>query len=255
MISVAITLALWPLMNQPYMHRILLGFVGGVLYEGISFPLWRVLRYTDYSSQKPLQATTSYLALGLSTVSLWIGANFVLFYLISSDNDISWLRPLVPLLVLIGSLLFTILALIYHKWLLEIRARENEMELDEMEKSLEQQTSEKPKELIERIAIKVGQKIEVVPIEDILFIQAEGDYTMIHTAKSRFLKEQTMKHFEEHLPSGQFIRVHRSYIVNILSVSKIELYEKQTHLITLKNGFQIKASVAGYKLLKKTLGL
>jgi DNA-binding LytR/AlgR family response regulator len=64
-----------------------------------------------------------------------------------------------------------------------------------------------------------------------------------------------MKYFEEHLPSNLFVRVHRSCIVNVQVISKIELFEKQNQLLTLQNGLQVKASATGYKLLKRTLNL
>jgi DNA-binding LytR/AlgR family response regulator len=71
----------------------------------------------------------------------------------------------------------------------------------------------------------------------------------------KYMKEQTMKYFEEHLPTTQFARVHRSCIVNLEAISRIELYEKQSQQLTLKNGHQIKTSQAGYKLLRQKLNL
>jgi len=86
-------------------------------------------------------------------------------------------------------------------------------------------------------------------------MQADGDYVQIFTEQAKFLKEQTMKYFEEHLPDNQFVRVHRSVIVNVEMISRIELYEKQSQLLTLKTGQQIKASPAGYKALRAVLNL
>jgi len=76
---------------------------------------------------------------------------------------------------------------------------------------------------------------------------------MIYTAPENYLKEQTMSFFETHLQSETFIRVHRSYIVNIKQIEKIELLEKETYCIFLKNKAKIKASKNGYKLLKQKL--
>ncbi|MBP7274394.1 MAG: LytTR family transcriptional regulator DNA-binding domain-containing protein, partial [Saprospiraceae bacterium] len=84
---------------------------------------------------------------------------------------------------------------------------------------------------------------------------AESDYVQVITEKGKYLKEQTMKYFEENLLPTKFIRVHRSYIVNVEAISRIELYEKQTQLVTLKNGMQIRMSQSGYKLLKNILKL
>ena len=101
-----------------------------------------------------------------------------------------------------------------------------------------------------RIAVKYHQQILVIPISDINYIEANGDYVKLHTAKHAYLKEKTMKYFEENLPAQQFIRVHRSYIVNVNEIVKIELYEKESYRVYLKNGETLKASSSGYKALK-----
>ena len=110
-------------------------------------------------------------------------------------------------------------------------------------------------ELLERIAVKSGQKIHVIIVPEILYLQADGDYVHIFTMQGKYLKEQTMKYFEEHLPAIGFVRVHRSCIVNVEAISRIDLYEKQTQQLTLKNGHQIKVSQAGYKALRAKLSL
>jgi DNA-binding LytR/AlgR family response regulator len=92
-------------------------------------------------------------------------------------------------------------------------------------------------------------------IPEILYLQADGDYVQIHTINGKYLKEQTMKYFELHLPAGQFVRVHRSTIVNVEMISRIELYEKQSQQLTLKNGQQVKTSPSGYKALRAALNL
>jgi hypothetical protein len=109
--------------------------------------------------------------------------------------------------------------------------------------------------VIERIAVKSGTKIHVVPIAEVLCLVADGDYVQVVTEKGKFLKEQTMKYFETQLPQNQFIRVHRSCIVNVEAISRIELYEKQSQQVMLKNGDKIKLSQAGYKLLREKLRL
>ena len=110
-------------------------------------------------------------------------------------------------------------------------------------------------EVLERIAVKSGSKIHVILVPEVIFLQADGDYVQIITAQGKYLKEQTMKSFEEQLPENQFVRVHRSVIVNVEMISRIELYEKQNQLLTLKNGQQIKTSPSGYKALRMALNL
>lgn len=110
-------------------------------------------------------------------------------------------------------------------------------------------------EVLQRIAVKSGSRIEVVPIGNVVFLESEGDYVVIHTRDGKFLKEKTMKYFEQHLDPNIFIRIHRSFIININEISRIELFEKESYLIKLKNGAQVKASSAGYKALKEMLNI
>lgn len=110
-------------------------------------------------------------------------------------------------------------------------------------------------EMLQRVAVKSGSKIEIVAVADITHIESEGDYVMIHSKNGKFLKEKTMKFFEQHLDSGTFVRVHRSCIINVNEISRIELFEKDSYIIKLKCGAQIKASSSGYKQLKELLNI
>ena len=107
---------------------------------------------------------------------------------------------------------------------------------------------------IDRITVRNGQKIIIIPIDEIIFIKADGDYISINTDKGTWLKEQTMKYTEKTLPVDSFVRIHRSYIININYISRIERYgEKQQ--IVLHNNEKIKVSAARYQVLKQVLGL
>jgi two-component system LytT family response regulator len=77
----------------------------------------------------------------------------------------------------------------------------------------------------------------------------------IHTGNEKFLKEKTMKYMESHLDPAQFVRIHRSYIVNVNQIARLELYQKETYHVLLKNGISIRASSTGYKELKQLLNL
>ncbi len=104
----------------------------------------------------------------------------------------------------------------------------------------------------DHISVREGQKIKIISIEEIEYLQADGDYVAIHTNDGKWLKEQTMKYYEEHLPQNRFVRIHRSYIVNINFLSRIERYG-QLQCVILRNGTTIKISAAGYKLLKSRI--
>ena len=122
----------------------------------------------------------------------------------------------------------------------------------EMVRSFLGSMDEKP-EMIQRIAIRNRNKVDVVPVNEILYLEAEGDYVMIHTREAKFLKEKTMKYFESHLDPARFVRIHRSCIVNVESIHRIELYEKESYSVHLKTGARLKASTTGYKILKQIL--
>ena len=115
--------------------------------------------------------------------------------------------------------------------------------------------AEEKTEVLQRIAVKSGTKIEIIAAADIIYLESEGDYVMIHTKSGKYLKEKTMKYFEQHLDPETFIRIHRSFIININEISRIELFEKESYIVKLKNGAQIKASNSGYKALKELLKL
>jgi two-component system LytT family response regulator len=106
-----------------------------------------------------------------------------------------------------------------------------------------------------RIVVKTGGKIKIIPLEDIHFLEAADDYVKIHTHNGAFLKNRTMGYFEQTLDPSQFVRTHRSYILNIQQVTRIDPYEKDSHLCILQSGAQVPVSKAGYVKLKTVLGL
>lgn len=109
-------------------------------------------------------------------------------------------------------------------------------------------------ETIDRISVKNGADIEIIPVAQLTYIQAYGDYVMLHTETARHIKEQTMRFYETSLPET-FVRIHRSFIVNTERIARIELAGKENYTIKLKNGVAIRASAAGYKLLRQRLSL
>jgi two-component system LytT family response regulator len=108
-------------------------------------------------------------------------------------------------------------------------------------------------EKIERVVVKTGIKIRVIPVEKINYLEAHDDYVMIYTDEGKHLKQATMSFFEENLDSNAFIRVHRSYIVRIDQVMQLEPYGKDTYVAKLKNGVTLKVSKSGLKNLKQKL--
>jgi len=115
------------------------------------------------------------------------------------------------------------------------------------------ETVSKTEEKLDRIVVKTGTKIRIIPEQDILFLEAEGDYINIHTPDGRFLKTKTMQYFEDALDPKKFVRIHRSYIIQLAQITKIEPYEKDTHTVVLKNGARLPVSRNGYAKLKQVL--
>jgi two-component system LytT family response regulator len=107
----------------------------------------------------------------------------------------------------------------------------------------------------QRVVVKTGGKIKIIPLEDIHFLEAADDYVKIHTHNGAFLKNRTMSWFEKALDPSQFVRTHRSYILNVQQVTRIDPYEKDSHLCILQSGAQVPVSKAGYVKLKAVLGL
>lgn len=106
---------------------------------------------------------------------------------------------------------------------------------------------------LERIVVKTRKKIKVIPVEDIMYFEAQDDYVMIYTQEGKYLKQRTMKFFEENLESQKFIRIHRSYIVNIDYINQLEKYEKDSYLLILKGDEKLKISKSGLQNLKSKL--
>jgi two-component system LytT family response regulator len=111
-------------------------------------------------------------------------------------------------------------------------------------------------EFLQRIAVRNGSRIKLIYIDDILFLEAQDDYVMIHTGTGeKHLKQRTMKYFEKHLPLDRFVRVHRSFIVPVGAIEQIELYQKDSYIIKLRTGQTIPVSKSGYTRLKDVLGI
>lgn len=106
-----------------------------------------------------------------------------------------------------------------------------------------------------RIVVKNNSEISIVPVADIHYIEAYDDYVKIFTANSYFLKKKTMNYYEQILEPTLFFRVHRSFIINLQQLTRIEPLEKNSHIALLKSGKKIPLSRPGYAKLKEKLGI
>nr|WP_319400197.1 response regulator [uncultured Carboxylicivirga sp.] len=127
--------------------------------------------------------------------------------------------------------------------------------LDDGEDSNQKQIEvlrEQSDDKLERIVVKNGNKLEVVLLNDILYLEAQDDYVMIYTSTTHYLKSKTMQYFEDHLPD-RFIRIHRSYLVNAEKIKQLEPYNKDTQLAVINSNCKLRVSRTGYKKLKEIL--
>lgn len=106
----------------------------------------------------------------------------------------------------------------------------------------------------DHVVVKKKNNLIVIPYEDIIFIESSDDYVEIHTSSDTFLKEKTMNYYEQNLPSGIFVRIHRKYIVNLKKIQRVELYDKQNWVVIMEGGNELRASREGYKQLRQVIG-
>lgn len=110
-------------------------------------------------------------------------------------------------------------------------------------------------EMNNRVVVKTNVGIKIIPITEITYLEAYDDYVKIFTKDANYIKKNTLSHYEQSLSPNDFVRVHRSYIVSITQITRIENPEKDTHVALLKNGIKIPLSRAGYSKLKLVLGI
>ena len=120
--------------------------------------------------------------------------------------------------------------------------------------SLAEKVKEDAKEL-ERLFVKTGSKIDVVAVEDIVRVEALDDYVEIFTADKKYTKKETMNYLEKGLPEKTFVRVHRSSIINVNHMEKMERYGKESYIVILKDGSKVNVSKSRIKELKQQLGI
>lgn len=193
----------------------------------------------------------------LAGILIWLGGCFMISDIMSRIVGISYISfaTTIPFRLLFGIPAWIVVMLWYR--LVDIREDISDQESEEEtlrhpEKQIDNETQE---EVIDRITVKDGSRIHLIKVEELLYIQACGDYVTLITPTGEYIKEQTMKYFEGHLPLAIFVRVHRSTIVNVTQISRVELFGKETYQLSLKNGVKLRVSLSGYRLLKERLGI
>ena len=111
-----------------------------------------------------------------------------------------------------------------------------------------------PGHALDRIVVRDGSKIHIIPIAKLDYVEAQDDYAALHSEKKSYLKQQTIASLETQLDPQKFVRIHRSYIVNLERIVRIEPYTRDSRVVVLRDGEQLPVSRPGYARLKALLG-
>ncbi len=106
---------------------------------------------------------------------------------------------------------------------------------------------------LERVLIRDGAQVHVIPAGRIDYVEAQDDYVSFVADGKSYLKDQTLATVEASLDPGRFVRVHRSYLLNIERIARVELYAKDSRVAILHDGRRLPVSRAGYARLSKLL--
>lgn len=106
---------------------------------------------------------------------------------------------------------------------------------------------------LERLLVRQGPRVQVIPVEKLDYAQAQDDYVCLRAEGKEHLKEQTLAELEKQLDPARFVRIHRSYVLNLERLSKLELYAKDSRIAILVDGSRLPVSRAGYARLKALL--
>ena len=112
----------------------------------------------------------------------------------------------------------------------------------------------RPGAKLKRVLIRDGSHVHVIPVSKIDYIEAQDDYVAYRSEGKQYLKQQTLSDVEATLDNSRFIRIHRSYILNVDRLAKLELYAKDSHAAILRDGTRLPVSRTGYSRLSALLG-
>ena len=104
-----------------------------------------------------------------------------------------------------------------------------------------------------RILIRDGANVHVLPVDKVDYVEAQDDYVAFKSAGKQYLKDQTLSAVEGTLDPARFVRIHRSFILNIDRIAKVELYAKDSRMAILRDGTRLPVSRAGYARLSQLL--
>jgi len=107
---------------------------------------------------------------------------------------------------------------------------------------------------VDRILVRDGHKVHIVPVEQLDYVQAQDDYVMLHAGDKALLKEQPLSSLEAQLDPAAFVRIHRSYLVNLARLERVDLEAKDRRVAVLTTGARLPVSRSGHQRLSDVLG-
>lgn len=110
-----------------------------------------------------------------------------------------------------------------------------------------------PRARPERVLIRSGPNVDVIPLDRIDYVQAQDDYVAFRVGGREYLKQQTLNELGSELDPARFVRIHRSTILNLDRLAKLERYTKHSHVAILKDGTRLPVSRSGYARLSDLL--
>jgi two-component system LytT family response regulator len=110
-----------------------------------------------------------------------------------------------------------------------------------------------PGRWLERLIVKDGARVEIIPIEKVDYLEAQDDYVAIHADGKTWLKTQPLAELAEGLDPARFVRIHRSYVLQVERLARLELYAKDSRMAVLKDGKELPVSRAGYTRLRELM--
>jgi two-component system LytT family response regulator len=129
-----------------------------------------------------------------------------------------------------------------------LRARSSPMPIEEIVRDAKPKTGH-----TERVLIRDGANVHVLPVDKIDYVEAQDDYVAFKSEGKQYLKDQTLASVEATLDPARFVRIHRSFILNIDRIAKVELYAKDSRMAILRDGTRLPVSRAGYTRLSELL--
>lgn len=243
---------------------LLVGYGGAVLLPAVadgilSVALFGILAYFSWFVIGYVSLVQTNMVVSILALLFWLAGSFAVQQSLEKVLNTMYapFPVTLPFRLLVGVLCWVVVMLWYRLQTAHVSKLEAEDAAEERELLLESTspTVDQSDELIDRITVKDGSRIHLISTSDLLYIQACGDYVTLVTADGQYVKEQTMKYLETHLPATGFVRVHRSTIVNVTQISRVELFGKENYRLLLKNGIKLRVSHSGYRLLKEWVEL